>query len=137
MSWHARGQRGRWELAPLQRLADYGRAHGPRSLTDPGQDEAGRRKAAGREGVLIAHAITSGLQPLYVTPEETREAGCILTGHFGRKIIGRSVRIHLAGVSQRWLRGPALGPSRRACCCPRPARAAGGPSTTCGGSAWS
>jgi hypothetical protein len=105
---HVLARRGAaWAVGagPLQRLADYGRAHGLRSLTDPGQDEAGRGKAAGREGVLIAHAITSGLQPLYVTPEETREAGYILTGYFGRKIIGRSVRIHLAGVSQRWLRG--------------------------------
>ena len=55
--------RHRWELAPLQRLADYGRAHGLRSLTDLGQDEA-LRTAAGREGVLIAHAIASGLQSL-------------------------------------------------------------------------
>ena len=104
MSWHARGQHGRWELAPLQRLADYGRAHGLRSLTGVGHDDPGLRKAVGREGVLIAHAIAGGLQPVYVAPEETREAGYILTEHFGRKITGHSIRIDLAGVSQRWLR---------------------------------
>ena len=39
-----------------------------------------------------------------MAPEEAREAGYILTEHFGRKITGRSVRMDLTGVSQRWLR---------------------------------
>jgi hypothetical protein len=103
MCWNTRRQYGRWELAPLQRLGDYGRAHGLRSLTDLGQDDAGLRKAGG-EGVLIAQAIAGCLQPLYVTPEEAREAGYILTEHFGRKLTNRAGSIGLAGVSQRWLR---------------------------------
>ena len=125
MSWHARGQHGRWELAPLQRLAHYGRTHGLRSLTDLGQDDPGLRQAVGREGVLIAHAIAGGLQPLYVTPEETREAGYILTEHFGRKITGHSARIDLAGVSQRWLRDllwDHLAGVLRSLACPRSGR---------------
>ncbi len=125
MSWHARGQHGRWELAPLQRLADYGRAHGLRSLTGLGHDDPGLRKAVGREGVLIAHAIAGGLQPVYVAPEETREAGYILTAHFGRKITGHSIRIDLAGVSQRWLRDllwDHLAGVLRSPACPRSSR---------------
>ena len=98
------GQHGKWELAPLQRLADYGRARGLRSLTDLDPGDPGLRKAAGREGARIACAIAGGLHPLYVTPEETREAGYILTGHFGRKLSNRPGRIDLDRISQRWLR---------------------------------
>jgi integrase len=104
MAWHARGQHGRWELAPLQRLADYSRAHALSALTDLGQDDPGPRKAIGREGVRIAGAIAEGLGRLYVTPEGTRDDGYILAEHFGRKLTNRSGRIDLAGVSQRWLR---------------------------------
>jgi integrase len=85
MHWHARRQHGKWELSPIQRLANYGRDRGLRSLTDldPGDP---------------------GLHALYVTPEETREAGYILTEHFGRRLTDRSSRIDLDRISQRWLR---------------------------------
>ena len=69
---HAQGSTGRWELAPLQHLADYGRAHGLRSLTDLDRDDPCLRKAVGREVVRIAHAIARGLQPVYLHP--TRHA---------------------------------------------------------------
>lgn len=102
---HTQRPHGRWELAPLQGLANYCRAHGLRSLTDLNtSQEPALRKAASRESVLIVRAIVNGLQPLYVTPEQTRENGYVLTEHFGRKITGRSVRIDLTTVSQRWLR---------------------------------
>jgi integrase len=104
MSWNAQRRHSCWELATLQRLADYGRAHGLCSLTDLDPDDAGLRKGVSREGVLIAQVICDGLRPLYVTPEETRDAGYILTEHFGRSITRRSGRIDLAGVSQQWLR---------------------------------
>ncbi len=39
-----------------------------------------------------------------MTPEETRELGYVLTEHFGRRLVGRSVRLDLTTVSQRWLR---------------------------------
>src|SRR5258708_18789725 len=78
MAWHAAGQRERWELAPLQRLADYGRAHALSSLAGLGRDDAGLREAIGREGVLIARAIASALGRLYSTPEEARDDGYIL-----------------------------------------------------------
>jgi integrase len=58
----------------------------------------------GREGARIASSVVGGLHPLYVTPEETREAGYILTEHFGRKLSNRPSRIDLSGISQRWLR---------------------------------
>ena len=104
MCWHARRQHGKWELAPIQRLADYGRARGLRSLTDLDPGDPGLRKAAGREGARIASSIAGGLHPLYVTPGETREAGYILTEHFGRKLSNRTSRIDLDRISQRWLR---------------------------------
>jgi integrase len=104
MCWHTRRQLGKWELAPIQRLADYGRARGLRSLTDLDPGDPGLRTAAGREGARIACSIAGGLHPLYVTPGETREAGYILTEHFGRKLSNRPGRIDLDRISQRWLR---------------------------------
>ena len=104
MAWHAAGGRERWELPPLQRLADYGRDRALGSLAGLSQNDARLREAAGREGAAIARAIDGALGPLYVSPAETRDDGYILTGHFGRKPTGRSGRIDLAGVSQRWLR---------------------------------
>ena len=57
MCWHTRRQHGKWELAPIQRLADYGRAGGRRSLTDLDPSDPGLRKAAGPEGARIACSI--------------------------------------------------------------------------------
>ena len=104
MHWHARRQHGKWELSPIQRLANYGRDRGLRSLTDLDPGDPGLREAAGRDGAGIAAAIAAGLHALYVTPEETREAGYILTEHFGRRLTDRSSRIDLDRISQRWLR---------------------------------
>ena len=104
MCWHTRRQHWKWELSPIQRLADYGRDCGLRSLTDLAPGDPGLRKAAGREGALIASAIAGGLHSLYVTPAGTREAGYILTEHFGRKLSDRGSRIDLDRISQRWLR---------------------------------
>jgi len=104
MCWHARQQHGKWELALIQRVADYGRARGLRSLTDTDADDPGLRKAVSRDGARIAVSIAAGLRPLYVTPGETREAGYILTEHFGRKLNDRPGRIDLDRISQRWLR---------------------------------
>jgi len=135
MCWHARQQHGKWELALIQRVADYGRARGLRSLTDTDADDPGLRKAVSRDGARIAVSIAAGLRPLYVTPGETREAGYILTEHFGRKLNDRPGRIDLDRISQRWLRdlvwdhfaGVLRSPSCRA-------RAA--PSTTRGAPGW-
>ena len=113
MCWHTRRQHWKWELSPIQRLADYGRDCGLRSLTDLAPGDPGLRKAAGREGALIASAIAGGLHSLYVTPAGTREAGYILTEHFGRKLSDRGSRIDLDRISQRWLRDLVLGPLRR------------------------
>jgi integrase len=104
MCWHARRQHGKWELSPIQRLADYGRACSLRSLTDLDPGDPGLRKAAGREGTRIASSIACALHPLYTAPGETREAGYILTEHFGRELTNRPSRIDLSGISQRWLR---------------------------------
>jgi hypothetical protein len=97
----ARRQHWKWELSPIQRLADYGRDCGLRSLTDLAPGDPGLRKAAGREGPLIASSIAGGLHSLYVTPAETREAGYILTEHLGRKLNDRGSRIDLDRISQR------------------------------------
>lgn len=104
LCWNARRPHGRWSLAALQRIADYGRISGLGSLTDLSAGDPGLRKVAGRGGSHVALIIADGLRPLYVTPAETREAGYILTWHFGRSFTGRSGRIDLAGISQRWLR---------------------------------
>jgi integrase len=104
MHWHARRQHGKWELSPIQRLANYGRDRGLRSLADLDPGDPGLRAAAGRDGAGIASAIAAGLHALYVTPEETREAGYILTEHFGRRLTDRSSRIDLDRISPRWLR---------------------------------
>ena len=104
MAWHARGQHGRWELSVLQRLADYSRGQALSSLTDLAADDAGLREAAGQAVARIAGAITGAIGRLYLTPEETREDGYILAGHFGRKLSNRTGRIDLSGISQRWLR---------------------------------
>jgi integrase len=104
MCWNARQQHGKWELVLIQRIADYGRACGLRSLTDLDPDYPGLRKAAGPEGARIACSIAGGLHPLYVTPAQTREAGYILTSHFGRKLSYCPGRIDLDRISQRWLR---------------------------------
>jgi hypothetical protein len=86
-------------------LANYCRERGLRSLADLDlQESTELRRAVGRKAPLIAQAILERLRPLYLTPEETREHGYILTEHFGRKLIGRSPRIDLTTVSQRWLR---------------------------------
>jgi integrase len=104
MFWHTQRPHGRWELAPLQRLADYGRTHALRSLTDLGWDGPDQRTAVTREGVYIAQAVAGALHALYMTPQDTRELGYILTEHFGRKLTNRGIRLDLTAVSQRWLR---------------------------------
>jgi integrase len=104
MAWHARGRYGRWELSSLQRLADYCRDQSLSSLTDLCPDGGTAQKAAGREAARIAGTIAGALGRLYLTPEQTREDGCILAEHFGRKLDNRARRIDLTGISQRWLR---------------------------------
>ncbi|MFE6692198.1 hypothetical protein ACFVFQ_37830 [Streptomyces sp. NPDC057743] len=136
MFWHTQRPHGRWESAPLQRLANYGRAHGLRSLTDLDWDDTDQRRAVTREDVYIAQAIAGALHPLYVTPDETRELGYVLTEHFGRKLTGCAIRIDLTGVSQRWLRDliwDHLVAILRSPSCPR----SGGTSTTCAEPVWS
>ncbi len=104
MAWHAAGQPGRWKLSGLQRLADYARSRGLGSLTEADLDDPGLRGAAGPGGAGIARQIAGALGGLYVTPEQTRDDGYLLTGHFGRKLNNHAGRIDLAGISQRWLR---------------------------------
>jgi integrase len=96
---------GRWNPSCWQHLADFAREHGSGSLADvPPESCKTLRQAAGHAGVLILQAVAGWLQPVYVTPDDAREAGYVLTEHFGRKIAGRSARMDLSGISQRWLR---------------------------------
>ncbi len=105
MFMRAQGAHGFWELSQVQGLANHCRARGLRSVTDlDADDTAVLRGAVGREAVRMAQAIVGWLFPLYVTPEEAREHGYIVTEHFGRKLTGRAVRIDLTTVSQQWLR---------------------------------
>ncbi|MGH3125414.1 MAG: hypothetical protein ACRDND_30910, partial [Streptosporangiaceae bacterium] len=101
---HGHGQRRHWELAVLQRIADHGRTCGLSSLEEMSRGDDALRKAAGVKSPGIVGEITAGLEPLYMTPEDTREAGCIVFGHFGRTLSGTGSSIDLGGVSQRWLR---------------------------------
>jgi integrase len=105
MHAHTQTAHSRRELPWMQVLANHCRRLGIRSLTqlEPG-DDAPLARAVVREAPAIVREIVRGLQVLYVAPEETREQGYILTDHFGRRLPGRSGRIDLTGVSQRWLR---------------------------------
>jgi integrase len=102
---HTQKVHSHWELPWVQELASYCRERDLRSLAelDP-EDDAAFRRAVGREVPAITREILRGLRTLYVTPEETREQGYILTEHFGRRLTGRPGRIDLTRVSQRWLR---------------------------------
>jgi integrase len=104
MHAHTQMAHARWELPWVQTLANHCRQLGLGSLTELDPGAGALRRTAGREVPAIAREIARGLQALYVTPEETREHGCILTEHFGRRLPGRPSRIDLTGVSQRWLR---------------------------------
>jgi integrase len=100
-----RRPQGRWNPVCWQGLASFARAHGYASLAEvPASDEGAVREAAGLKAVYILRAVAGCLQPLYVTPEDTREAGYILAGHFGQELTHRTGRTDLSGISQRWLR---------------------------------
>ena len=105
MHAHTRTAHICWELPWLQVLANHCRQLGIRSLTQlAAGDDSALARAVVREAPAVVREIVRGLQVLYVAPEETREQGYILTSHFGRRLPGRSGRIDLTGVSQRWLR---------------------------------
>jgi integrase len=104
MHAHAQTAHTSWELPWVQALANHCRQLGLGSLTELDPAAGALRRTAGREVPAIAREIVRGLQALYVTPEEAREQGYILTEHFGRRLPGRPGRIDLTGVSQRWLR---------------------------------
>lgn len=82
MAWHAAGTPGRqWALTALQRLADFSRALGLSSLT-----ELDPRDSPDKDVARIARLIAGVVGNLYTTPEESREEGWILAGHFGRRL---------------------------------------------------
>ncbi|MBO0806338.1 MAG: tyrosine-type recombinase/integrase, partial [Nocardiopsaceae bacterium] len=95
---------GREGLACLQRLAEYARVRALGSLTELSAEDAGLAAETGRQGPQAVRMITGRLALLYVTPEQAREEGYILAGHFGRELPRRSGRTDLSGISQRWLR---------------------------------
>ena len=123
---HTQTAHTRWELPRVQALANHCRRLGIHSLTElEAGDDAVLARAAGRETPAIAREIVRGLQVLYVTPQETRQQGYLLAGHFGRRLPGRPGRIDLTGVSQRWLRDLAwdhLAGVFRSPRCPRSSR---------------
>jgi integrase len=105
MFMHTQKPHGRWDPVCWQGLASFARERSLRSLTEAAPaDEKALKEAASRKSVLILRAITGWLQPLYVTPDGSREAGYILTEHFGRKLSNRPSHIDLSRISQRWLR---------------------------------
>ncbi|MGH3804329.1 MAG: hypothetical protein ACRDTD_30170, partial [Pseudonocardiaceae bacterium] len=96
---------GQWELPWVQDLVNHCRERGLRSLTELDLDgDAALRETVGREVPRVVRGIVRDLQPLYVTPDESREQGYVLIEQFGRRWPGRPGRIVLTGVSQRWLR---------------------------------
>ena len=89
----------------MQDLVNHCREHALRSVTELDLDgDACVREAVGREVPRVVRDIVRGLEPLYVTPAESREQGYVLIEQFGRRWPGRPGRIDLTGVSQRWLR---------------------------------
>jgi integrase len=102
---HMQKVHSRWELPWVQELANHCRERSLRSLTELNpQEDAAFGRAVGREVPTIVRDILRGLRTLYLTPDQTREQGYVLTEHFGRRLPGRPDRIELTGVSQRWLR---------------------------------
>jgi integrase len=102
---HTQGAHIRWELAWVQSLANFCREHHITSLThlDLG-DGSPLRRVTPRELPTIVGEMVEALQPIYLTPADTRELGVIRTDHFGVKFPGRSNRIDLTEITQRWLR---------------------------------
>jgi integrase len=96
---------GRWELPWVQDLVNHCRERALHSLTELDlHGDVCFREAVGREVRRVVRGITRGLEPLYVTPDESREQGYVLIEQFGRRWPGRPGRIDLTEVSQRWLR---------------------------------
>jgi hypothetical protein len=136
MCWHTRRQHGKWELASIQRLADYGRARGLRSLTDLDPGDPGLRKAAGREGARIACSIAAGLHPSTSRPGRPARPATSSPGTSGASSA-------TALGASTWTGSPSGGCATLSgtispmSCGPRPARALAAPSTTPGAPGWS
>jgi len=88
-----------WSPLWVQHLVNHCRAQQIDSLVDLDLGELAHFKR------LVAKAMLRYLQPIYLSPADTKEAGFIQTEHFGVFYAGRGHRIELIDVSQRWLRG--------------------------------
>jgi len=102
---HTQGAHIRWELPWVQSLATFCRENRVTSLTSLDLGEgAPIRKVTPRELPTIGREMLEALQPIYLSPADTREQGFITTDHFGVKFPGRSTHIDLTDISQPWLR---------------------------------
>ena len=86
----------RWWIHSLQRVLT--RCEGLRSL------RAFDLEGCGEHERMIVKEMLRGLQAVYMTPSDTREAGYIDLEHFGRKVNYLTTKFELKGLSQRWLR---------------------------------
>ena len=98
----------RWDCSALQHLAIVCRAGRVTSLFDLAEGRPGQ--AGGLPGHndsrvrMIVFGIVESLWCVYYSPDDSREAGFIETGHFGRRFPDSRSHYDLTAVSQRWLR---------------------------------
>lgn len=96
---HTQGPAGsNWPLPWVQYLIDHCRTKAIDSLLGLDLDECTHHSRK------IAKRMLPHLQAVYFTREDSREAGHIVTDHFGVTFAGRDRRIDLTNISQRWLR---------------------------------
>jgi len=124
----------RWDCRSLQRLAIVCRAGQVTSLFDlaTGSGPARLPGHCDSRVNVIASAIAEGLWCVYYGPDDSRAAGVIETGHFGRRFPATRSRYDLTGVSQRWLRD-MLWDHLAGCCGHRAVPGPAAPSTATGG----
>ena len=89
---------GRWALPWIQYLANRCRISAVNSLADVDVDSCAKPVR------LVARLMLEYLRLVYVTRQDTKDAGFIETDHYGVRFANRGSHIDLSGVSQRWLR---------------------------------
>jgi integrase len=93
-----RERHSRWDTGWVQGLVNTCRARGIGSLTELDLSSCTTFT------VMIARQVLHDLRLAYFTPEASRDAGFIETGHFGMRFPDRGSHFDLTGISQRWLR---------------------------------
>ncbi|WP_370357326.1 tyrosine-type recombinase/integrase [Catenulispora sp. MAP12-49] len=87
-----------WPVPWIQHLADACREQDVNSLLDL---DVPKLRTTIRPP---AREMTKQLRQIYISRDDTKDAGYIDTAHYGVRIAGRGSFIDMSGVTQRWLR---------------------------------